>query len=116
MSNDITDLRFFVAVTEGGSLAGAARQMDVTASAVSQRLRQLETRLGLQLEVAGQGARRAVSWRASTSAASSQPTATPSVRRSVVARIPSTRKGFSENRRIKPDEPERLIYLRSYLC
>ncbi len=49
MSNDITDLRFFVAVTEGGSLAGAARQMDVTASAVSQRLRQLETRLGLQL-------------------------------------------------------------------
>lgn len=49
MSNDITDLRFFVAVTEGGSLAEAARRMDVTASAVSQRLRQLETRLGLQL-------------------------------------------------------------------
>lgn len=49
MSNDITDLRFFVAVTEGGSLAGAARRMDVTASAVSQRLRQLEARLGLQL-------------------------------------------------------------------
>lgn len=49
MSNDITDLRFFVAVTEDGSLTGAARQMDVTASAVSQRLRQLETRLGLQL-------------------------------------------------------------------
>lgn len=49
MSNDITDLRFFVAVTEGGSLAEAARRMDVTASAVSQRLRQLETRLGLHL-------------------------------------------------------------------
>lgn len=49
MSNDITGLRFFVAVTEGGSLAEAARRMDVTASAVSQRLRQLETRLGLQL-------------------------------------------------------------------
>ncbi len=49
MSNDITDLRFFVAVAEGGSLAEAARRMDVTASAVSQRLRQLETRLGLHL-------------------------------------------------------------------
>jgi DNA-binding transcriptional LysR family regulator len=49
MSNDITDLRFFVSLTEGGSLAEAARRMDVTASAVSQRLRQLETRLGLHL-------------------------------------------------------------------
>jgi DNA-binding transcriptional LysR family regulator len=49
MSNDITDLRFFMAVAEGGSLAEAARRMDVTASAVSQRLRQLETRLGLHL-------------------------------------------------------------------
>jgi DNA-binding transcriptional LysR family regulator len=49
MSNDITDLRFFVAVTEGGSLAEAARRMDVTASSVSQRLRQLEDRLGLHL-------------------------------------------------------------------
>ncbi len=49
MSNDITDLRFFVAITEGGSLAEAARRMDVTASSVSQRLRQLETRLGLHL-------------------------------------------------------------------
>jgi DNA-binding transcriptional LysR family regulator len=49
MSNDITDLRFFVGITESGSLAEAARRMDVTASAVSQRLRQLETRLGLQL-------------------------------------------------------------------
>ena len=49
MPNDITNLRFFVTVTEGGSLAEAARRMDVTASAVSQRLQQLETRLGLQL-------------------------------------------------------------------
>lgn len=49
MSNDITDLRFFVMITEGGSLAEAARRMNVTASAVSQRLRQLETRLSLQL-------------------------------------------------------------------
>lgn len=49
MSNDITDLRFFAAVTESGSLAEAARRMDVTASAVSQRLRQLENRLGLHL-------------------------------------------------------------------
>jgi len=49
MSNDITDLRFFVAVTEGGSLAEAARRMDVTASSVSQRLQQLEARLGLHL-------------------------------------------------------------------
>lgn len=49
MLDDITDLRFFVAVTEGGSLAEAARRMDVTASSVSQRLRQLETRLGLHL-------------------------------------------------------------------
>ncbi|WP_293605653.1 LysR family transcriptional regulator [Polaromonas sp. UBA4122] len=49
MSNDITDLRFFVALTESGSLAEAARRMDVTPSAVSQRLRQLETRLSLHL-------------------------------------------------------------------
>ncbi|MDB5872671.1 MAG: transcriptional regulator, LysR family [Ramlibacter sp.] len=49
MSNDITDLRFFVGLTESGSLAEAARRLDVTASAVSQRLRQLEGRLGLQL-------------------------------------------------------------------
>jgi DNA-binding transcriptional LysR family regulator len=49
MSNDAIDLRFFVVVTESGSLAEAARRMDVTPSAVSQRLRQLETRLGLHL-------------------------------------------------------------------
>jgi len=49
MPNDATDLRFFVAVTEAGSLAEAARRMDVTPSAVSQHLRQLERRLGLHL-------------------------------------------------------------------
>jgi DNA-binding transcriptional LysR family regulator len=49
MSKDAIDLRFFVVVTESGSLAEAARRMDVTPSAVSQRLRQLETRLGLHL-------------------------------------------------------------------
>lgn len=49
MSSDTTDLRFFVTLTESGALAEAARRMDVTASAVSQRLRQLENRLGVQL-------------------------------------------------------------------
>lgn len=49
MLNDATDLRFFVAITEAGSLAEAARRMDITPSAVSQRLRQLESRLGLHL-------------------------------------------------------------------
>lgn len=49
MSNDTTDLRFFVTLAESGTLAEAARRMDVTASAVSQRLRQLETRLGVHL-------------------------------------------------------------------
>lgn len=49
MPNDATDLRFFVALTEAGSLAEAARRMDVTPSAVSQHLRQLESRLGLHL-------------------------------------------------------------------
>jgi DNA-binding transcriptional LysR family regulator len=49
MPHDITDLRFFVTITASGSLAEAARRLDVTPSAVSQRLRQLESRLGLQL-------------------------------------------------------------------
>ena len=49
MSNDTTDLRFFVTLAESGTLAEAARRMDVTASAVSQRLRQLEQRLGVHL-------------------------------------------------------------------
>lgn len=49
MSNDTTDLRFFVTLAESGTLAEAARRIDVTASAVSQRLRQLEHRLGVHL-------------------------------------------------------------------
>ena len=49
MPHDIIDLRFFVTITESGSLAEAARRLDVSASAVSQRLRQLESRLGMQL-------------------------------------------------------------------
>ncbi len=49
MANEATDLRFFVALTEAGSLAAAARRLDVTPSAVSQHLRQLERRLGLHL-------------------------------------------------------------------
>jgi DNA-binding transcriptional LysR family regulator len=49
MPHDIIDLRFFVTVTESGSLAEAARRLDVSPSAVSQRLQQLESRLGLQL-------------------------------------------------------------------
>jgi len=49
MPHDIMDLRFFVAITDSGSLAEAARRLDVTPSAVSQRLRQLESRLGMQL-------------------------------------------------------------------
>ncbi|NKE66343.1 LysR family transcriptional regulator [Ramlibacter sp. RBP-2] len=47
--HDITDLRFFVTITESGSLAEAARRLDVTPSAVSQRLRHLEARLGMAL-------------------------------------------------------------------
>lgn len=43
------DLRFFVAIAASGSLAGAARYLDVTPPAVSQRLRLLEERLGVRL-------------------------------------------------------------------
>lgn len=49
MPHDITDLRFFVTIAHSGSLAEAARRLDVTPSAVSQRLQQLEARLGLKL-------------------------------------------------------------------
>ena len=49
MPHDIMDLRFFVTITDSGSLAEAARRLDVTPSAVSQRLRHLESRLGMQL-------------------------------------------------------------------
>lgn len=49
MVYDITDLRFFVTITDSGSLAEAARRLDVTPSAVSQRLRHLEAKLGMSL-------------------------------------------------------------------
>ena len=49
MVHDITDLRFFVTITQSGSLAEAARRLDVTPSAVSQRLRHLEAKLGMAL-------------------------------------------------------------------
>jgi len=43
------DLRFFIAITQSPSLAAAARQLNVTPPAVTQRLRSLELRLGVQL-------------------------------------------------------------------
>jgi DNA-binding transcriptional LysR family regulator len=43
------DLRFFVALSGAASLAAAARVMNVTPSAVTQRLRLLEDRLGVRL-------------------------------------------------------------------
>jgi DNA-binding transcriptional LysR family regulator len=43
------DLRFFAAVAGAESLAAAARALDVSASAVTQRLQQLEARLGVRL-------------------------------------------------------------------
>lgn len=49
MASDTTDLRFFVTLAESGTLTEAARRMDVTASAISQRLQQLEKRLCVHL-------------------------------------------------------------------
>ncbi|TAG76515.1 MAG: LysR family transcriptional regulator [Burkholderiales bacterium] len=46
---DIDDPRFFLHIVRGGSLAAAARALNVTPSAVTQRLQALEARLGLQL-------------------------------------------------------------------
>jgi DNA-binding transcriptional LysR family regulator len=43
------DLRFFAAIQNSPSLAAAARQLNVSAPAVTQRLRALETRLGVHL-------------------------------------------------------------------
>jgi DNA-binding transcriptional LysR family regulator len=45
------DLEFFAVVAQAGSLAAAARSLDVTLSAVSQRLQHLERRLGVRLVV-----------------------------------------------------------------
>lgn len=46
---NLDDLRFFGVVAEGRSLAQAARLLDVTPPAVSQRLSALERRLGVRL-------------------------------------------------------------------
>jgi DNA-binding transcriptional LysR family regulator len=43
------DLEFFAVIAQSGSLAAAARSLDVTLSAVSQRLQHLERRLGVRL-------------------------------------------------------------------
>ncbi len=43
------DLRFFAVIAMSPSLAAAARTLDVSPPAVTQRLRALETRLGVQL-------------------------------------------------------------------
>lgn len=43
------DIEFFAVIAESSSLAAAARQLDVTPPAVSQRLRQLESRMGVRL-------------------------------------------------------------------
>lgn len=45
----LDDLRFFIIVVKAGSLAAAAREMNVTPPAVTQRLQQLEGRLGVRL-------------------------------------------------------------------
>lgn len=44
-----SDLTFFATIARTPSLAAAARQLDVTPSAVTQRLQELERRLGVQL-------------------------------------------------------------------
>jgi DNA-binding transcriptional LysR family regulator len=46
---DIDDPRFFLNIVRNGSLAGAARVMNVTPSAVTQRLQGLEAKLGVRL-------------------------------------------------------------------
>ncbi|MES2176918.1 MAG: LysR substrate-binding domain-containing protein [Gemmatimonadota bacterium] len=51
MSITSQDLQFFAEVARAGSLAAAARALDVTLSAVSQRLQHLERRLGVRLVV-----------------------------------------------------------------
>lgn len=49
MSDRLDEMETFVRVVEAGSLTAAARRMGVAKSAVSRRLRDLETRLGVQL-------------------------------------------------------------------
>jgi DNA-binding transcriptional LysR family regulator len=46
---DSADIRFLLTIQQSGSLIGAARKLGVTPSAVSQRLQQLEKKLGTRL-------------------------------------------------------------------
>lgn len=52
---DLADIRFLSAIATAPSLAAAARSLDVTPPAVSQRLTQLEERLHLRLVERGRG-------------------------------------------------------------
>ncbi|WP_207458947.1 LysR family transcriptional regulator [Azospirillum sp. SYSU D00513] len=56
-----SDLRFFATIAASPSLAAAARALDVTPPAVSQRLAQIEERLGLRLVERGVGGHRLTS-------------------------------------------------------
>ena len=47
--NDSTDIRFLLTIRESGSLIAAARKLGLSPSAVTQRLQQLEKKLGAQL-------------------------------------------------------------------
>src|SRR5437667_367117 len=47
--NKLADMSTFVAVVEAGSLTAAARRVGTTKSVISQRIRQLESRLGIGL-------------------------------------------------------------------
>ena len=47
--NDSADIRFLLTLRESGSLIAAARKLGLSASAVTQRLQQLEKKLGAQL-------------------------------------------------------------------
>jgi DNA-binding transcriptional LysR family regulator len=45
----VSDLAFFVAVAQAGSLTAAARKMDITTAAASKHLSALEDQLGVRL-------------------------------------------------------------------
>lgn len=47
--NRLLEMEIFVRVVDAGSISGAADRMDIAKSAVSRRLRELETRLGVRL-------------------------------------------------------------------